>query len=172
MSKYQQFCESLWVGKARAEELQLEREEEERTLPRAVAGIVRRMCNYFQCPADQVRYVDAQANIVTGTVEDALPPVRYQPDRGRDAVDLEIRIGGPADEERYPVWLRLEFAPLKHGGLEFHFGSAAFQLPDEEQLLFDQVAEAINHELRKGYAPGPRKIGFDQAPGGPPLSGG
>jgi hypothetical protein len=50
--------------------------------------------------------------------------------------------------------------PLRHGGLEFHLGSDIFRLPDEEKALFDQLAATINRELREGYTPGPRKIGW------------
>jgi hypothetical protein len=160
MSKYQEFCESLWVGKAKTEEEQLERQDEERTLPRTVGNVIQRLCQYFQCPAEQVGYVDTQANMVTGTLQDRVPPVWHDPQKGRYCLDFEMGIVGPAAQDQYPVWLHLEFVPLKHGGLEFHFGSASFRVPDEERALFNQVADAVNQELRKAYTPGPRRIGF------------
>ena len=160
MSKYQEFSESLRVGKAKTEEEQLKQQLEERTIPRAIANTIRRMCEYFQFPAEQVRYVDAQANIVTGTLQDTVPSLQHNPDRGGYRLDLVMALGGPPTKDQYPVWLHLEFVPLKHGGLEFHCGSTIFRLPDEETALFNHVADTINQELRNGYTPGPKKIGF------------
>ncbi len=160
MSRYQEFCESLRVGQIKAEEEQLERQESRHALTQAVGDVVRRMCEYFQCPADRVRFVDTQANMVTGTLPCGVPPVRYHSTSGLDCLDLEIGIGDEADKALCPVRLRLEFVAPRHGGLEFHFGSTMFQLPDEEKALFDRIADAIKEELRKGYTIGPRKLGF------------
>ncbi len=55
MSRYREFCESLWVGRARSEEEQFQRDVEEHTLPLAVGKVVQRMCRYFQCPDEEVR---------------------------------------------------------------------------------------------------------------------
>jgi hypothetical protein len=92
MSKYQEFCESLRVGKAKTETEQLEREDEERTLPRAVGEVVRRLCDYCQCPIDQIRFVDTQANVVTGTLRESVPAVQFNAAKGRHYLDLEFRI--------------------------------------------------------------------------------
>ena len=159
MSKYQGFCDSLWVGRAKAEE-GLDREAQERTLPQRAGEVVRRLCASFQCPEDQVRYVDACSGIATGPVRDSAPPLHYNPEKGRYGLDLDIGVRGRPEEGPQPVWVHLECVPLPHGGLEFHFGPALFQLPEEEGALFSQVAEAINRALRAGHAPGPRKVGF------------
>jgi hypothetical protein len=160
MSKYHAFCESLRVGKAKTEEEQLKQQDEAGTIPQAVAQTIKRMCEYFQCPAERVRYIDAPAKISTGTLQDALPPLQHNPDRGGYCLNLVMGLGGPKAEDQYPVWLHLEFAPLKHGGVEFHWGSAVFRLPDEETALFDSIADTINQALRSEYTPGPKKIGF------------
>ncbi len=160
MSRYQEFCESLRVGQIKAAEEQLERQESRHALTQAVGDIVRRMCEYFQCPADRVRYLDSQANMVTGTLQGSVPPIRYDATSGRDCLDVEIGVGDEADKDLCPVRLRLEFVAPRHGGLEFHFGSTVFQLPDEERALFDRIADAIKEELRKGYMIGPRKVGL------------
>jgi hypothetical protein len=159
MSKYQEFITSLGVGKAKAEEDRLAREDEDRNLPLVVGDFVRRMCDYFQCSADQVRYIDTRSNIPTGSLQEGVPLLRYAPERGRYCVDLEIGIGDQGKNELYPVWLHLECVPLKHGGMEVHFGPSFFQLPDEEKGLFDNIADAINEELRERYGPPPRKLG-------------
>jgi hypothetical protein len=163
MSTYEQFCESLRAGQISAQEEQLRRAEEERSLPPAVGDVIRRLGASFRCPAGRVRYVDTQANLVTGTLEGALPPIRYSPEKGRHCLDVEIGVGDRPAREPYPVWVHLEFVPLRHGGLEFHFGRGVFRAPDEEGALFNHIAGAINHELRKGCAPGPRKVGFGAA---------
>ncbi len=159
MSRYQEFCESLWVGMTKAAEQQLTQEDRDRQLPHTVAQIVQRMCDSFQCPVGRVHYVDDQANIVTGTAEAKLPVFGHDPEKARSYLDIEIEIGELSGQV-YPVRLHLEFVPLKHGGLEFHFGSHGFQIPHEERLFFDCVAEAINRELRQGFTPALRKIGF------------
>jgi hypothetical protein len=154
MSKFQEFCESFLVGKAKAEADQLQRDEECRTLPLALAKIFQRMCDYFQCPPEKVHYVELEANTVANTVQDGVPPVGWNPESCRKCLALEIGIA------EHPVWLYFEFVPLKHDGFEFHFDSTIFQIPAEEKKLFDHVAETINQELRKSYTPMPRKIGF------------
>jgi hypothetical protein len=118
------------------------------------------MCDYFQCPAEQVRYVDPQAEVATGALAGGPPLLRYDPGRGRHCLDVEIGLRGGPEEEPYPVWVHLEFVPLRRGGIEFHFGRARFQLPDKEGAFFDHVAEAITQELREGYTPGPQKVGY------------
>jgi hypothetical protein len=148
------------VGKAKTEAEQLEREDEERSLPLAVGGVVRRLCAYFQCPIDQIRFVDTQANVVTGMLQESVPAIRFNAAKGRHYLYLEIGIEDQPVHERYPIWLRLEFVPLKHGGFEFHVCPAIFRLPDEEEAFFHHVANAINQELRKGYTPGPKRSGF------------
>ena len=60
MSRFQEFCESLRAGKARADEEQLEREERLRDLPVALGEVFRRMCASFRCPASQAHYVDLE----------------------------------------------------------------------------------------------------------------
>ncbi len=160
MSRFQEFCESLRAGKARAEEEQLEREELLRDLPVAVGEVFRRMCTSFRCPESQAHYVDVDTDTVGGTAQGSAPPIRFCPEKGRYRLGLEIRVGAPADQDHYPVWLSFEFAPLKPGGLEVHLGSSIFQLPAEEEAFFNHVADAINHQLRQGCAPAPHKIGF------------
>jgi hypothetical protein len=160
MSRYQEFSDSLWVGRAKAQEEQLKHADEERVLPQAVAGVVRRMCAYFQCPEDRVRYIDARWGIVTGTLRGGTPWLLFNPEKGRYGLDFQIGVAGRPEEDPYPVWVHLECMPLLHGGLEFHLGPDIFQLPDEETALFDQLAATINRELREGFTPGPRKIGW------------
>lgn len=160
MPRYQEFCESLKVGKARTEEELLRQEDKERTLPLAVGEIVQRMCAAFQVPADRVRYMDSPSRLPTGTLSGGAPLLQYHPEKGRYSLDVEIGVGDRPEEAPDPVWLHLECVPLEHGGLEFRFESAIFQLPDEEGPFFDQVAAAINRDLRAGYTPGPRRIGW------------
>jgi hypothetical protein len=160
MSRYQEFSDSLWVGRAKAQEEQLKHADEERVLPQAVAEVVRRMCAYFQCPEERVRYIDARSGIVTGTLPGGTPLLPFNPEKGRYGLDFQIGVAGRPEEDPYPLWVHLECVPLRHGGLEFHLSSDAFQLPDEETALFDQLAATINGELREGYTPGPRKIGW------------
>ncbi len=160
MSRFQEFCEALQAGKARAEEVQLKREELLRDLPVAVGEVFRRLCASFRCPESQARYVDVDTDTVGGTVQGSPPAIRFCPEKGRYRLGLEIRVGAPADQDQYPVWLSFEFAPLKPGGLEFHLGSSLFQLPAEEEAFFNHVADAINHQLRQGCAPAPRRISF------------
>jgi hypothetical protein len=45
-------------------------------------------------------------------------------------------------------------------GLEVRFASEDFQLPAQEGLFFNHIADVMNAELRKRYTPGPREIGF------------
>jgi hypothetical protein len=160
MSRYQEFCDSLGVGQAKTEEEQAQREDEEHVLRKTVGELVRRMCASFQCPEEQVRYVEVQAGIATGALRDSELLLQFSPEKGRYGFDLEIGVRGRPPERAHPVWVHLEVVPLKHGGLEFHFGSVLFQIPEEESAFFATVAEAINQDLRAGYRPGPRKIGF------------
>jgi hypothetical protein len=164
MSKFQEFCESFWVGRAKTEEEQLQREDELRTLPGAVGQVVRRLVAAFQCPSERAHYVDPQAGIAVGTVQGSDPPLHFNPEQGRYSLCLEIRVGDQPGTDQYPVWLNLEFVPRKHGGLEFHFKSAIFQTPDEEEDLFQEVAEAVNQRLREGVGTAPCKIGFQAPP--------
>jgi len=158
MSSYREFCESLRVGKARTEEEQILRQDEEQALPLAIGAIVQRMCDSFQCPTRQVRFVDVRSNLPTGTLE-SMPLFRYDPESGRYWFDVEIELRDDPDAEAYPVRLHLECAPLRHGGMEVCFGSEHFQIPEDEKAFFGCIAGAINQELRSGYAPGPRLIG-------------
>jgi hypothetical protein len=159
MSKYLEFCDSLRVGQAKAQEQQLEREDEERALSQAVAGVVRRMCAYFQCPEKRLRYIDARSGIATGTLRSGTPLLSLNPENGRYCLDIQIDVAGRPEEDQHPVWVHLECAPLWHDRLEFHLGPDIFQLPDQENALFDQLAATINQELREGYMPRPRQIG-------------
>jgi hypothetical protein len=154
MSRFEEFAESLRVGRARAEREQFDREEEGRTLQQTVGMTFQRLCDYFQCPKDQLHYVDLLANSVAGAVHNNSPPIGFNPATARKRVGLEIRL------DEHPVWLYFEFVPLKHDGLEFHFAADLFQLPGEEKKFFDQIAETINRELRANYAPAAHKIGF------------
>jgi hypothetical protein len=158
MSRYRDFCESLRVGKVRCEEEQFLREEEEHSLPSTAGAVVRRMCQSFQCPAEQVRYIDGRSGLPTGTL-DSLPLLLHDPTSGRQGFDVEIKLANGPAEDRQAIWLHLECAPLRHGGIEFHFGPEHFHLPDEEEALFDHIAEVINQELRRGYIPGTRRLG-------------
>lgn len=160
MSRYREFCEALCVGQAKAKEERLEREDEERILPQAVAQVVRRMCASFQCPEERIRYLDARSGLVTGTLQSGTPLLLLNPEKGRYGLDFQIEVAGRPEEAPYPVWVHLECVPLRHDGLEFHLGSDIFQSPDEEKALFDQLAATINRELREGYVPGPKKIGW------------
>jgi hypothetical protein len=160
MSRYQEFSDSLWVGRAKAQEEQLKHADEERILPQAVAEVVRRMCACFQCPEERVHYIDPRSGIVTSTLRGGTPLLPFNPEKGRYGLDFQIGVAGRPEEDLYPVWVHLECAPLRPGGLEFHLGPDIFQLPDEEAALFDQLAATINRELREGYTPGPRKIGW------------
>jgi hypothetical protein len=160
MSKYLEFCNSLRFGRATAREDQLGRADEEHVLAQAVAQVVRRMCAYFQCPEERVRYLDARSGMATGAVRGGTPLLPFNPEKGRYCLDLQLGLAGRPEEEPYPVWVHLECAPLKHGGLEFHLGSAIFQLPREEHALFDELAVTINRKLREDYVPGPRRIGW------------
>ncbi len=158
MSRYREFCESLRAGKARAEEEQLQRDDEEHGLPLAIGNIVRRMCESFRCPAERVRYVDSRSRLPTGALEGP-PLLRYDPGSGRHGLDVEIGLRDGLEEEPCPVWVHLECVPLRHGGLELHFGPNHFHLPDEEEAFFKHVADAINRELRQEHVPGPRQVG-------------
>jgi hypothetical protein len=160
MSRFHEFCESLRAGKARAEEEQLRREETERILPVAVGELLQRMCDRFGCPRERAHYVDLDTNRVAGTVRGSAPPLRFDPQGGRYHLGLEIGVGEPPGEEQYPLWLRFEFAPRRQGGLECRFGSELFQVPPDEEALCDHVGNVLNEELRQGYTPGPRRIGF------------
>jgi hypothetical protein len=160
MSRYQEFCKSLWIGSAKSKGEWQERQDEEYSLPRAVGQLVQRMGDFFQCPPGQIRYVDTQANVVTGTAGRDVPELHYDSAKGRYYLDVELGINDRLGVAAYAIRLRLEMVALKHGGLEFHFRSARFQLPDEEQALFEHVAESINQELRESYSPSPKKIGF------------
>ena len=160
MSRYREFCDSLRVGQAKAQEEQLEHEDEERTLPQAVAEVVRRMCAYFQCPEGRVRYIDPRSGIATGMLRTGTPLLPFNPEKGRHCLDFQIDVADTLEEDRHPVWAHLECAQLRHGGLELHLGPAIFQLPDEEKVLFDELAAAINRRLREGHRPGPTKVGW------------
>ncbi|HLN28850.1 MAG TPA: hypothetical protein VK395_13980 [Gemmataceae bacterium] len=160
MTKFDEFCDSFWVGKAKTEEGCLEREDELRRLPVAVSQVLQRMCSFLQCPEGHVHYVDLETNAVAGTVESSLPPISFDHKRGRNIIGLEIRLGERPSRNQYPVWLRFEFVPIKHGGLEFQVGPDLFQVPEEEEKFFSRVAEAINHSLRQGYTAPTRTIVF------------
>jgi len=168
MSKYQEFCQSFWAGKAKTDQAQLEREDEYRCLPSAVGEVIQRMCAYFQCPPDRAHYLDLETNKVAGTVLNSAPPLRIKPERGRLGLGLEIQLGEQSQRDPYPVWLFIELAPLKRGGFEFYFKSATFQVPLEEADFFNHVAGAINHELQEVYASAPRRIGFFESAETPP----
>jgi hypothetical protein len=163
MSKYQEFRESLWVGKAKTDQDRLESEDEKLAFPMEVGKIVGRMCVYFACPVQDVRYVDIPARLTTGALESGAPLLPYDPETGRYCLGVEIALRDRADEEPYPIWLDLECAPLKHGGLEFHCGPDRFQLPDEEAAFFDYLAAAINRELREAYVSAPRIVRFSRS---------
>jgi hypothetical protein len=122
MSKYQEFCDSLWLVQAKTREEQLLREDEEHVLRQMVGEVVRRMCDAFECPAEQVRYVDTQAGMAIGTLGDSEPLLRFNPVKGRYALDLEIGVRGRPPEPAHPVWVHLEVVPLKHGGWSFTSG--------------------------------------------------
>lgn len=160
MSRYTGFGESLAMGKARAEEEQALRDEEEYALPQMMGEIVRRMGDYFGCPAEQVGYVDPLARVSTRMREASAPPLYHNPETGLHGFDVEIVLRHP-DGEEYPVWLHLECASLRHGGVEIHFGPDHFQLPTEEEAFFDHVADAIDQSLRESYVPAPRKLGYE-----------
>jgi hypothetical protein len=159
MSRYEEFVESLSVGKARTEAEELEREERDCSLPLAVGDVLRRMCHSFRCPVDRVRYVDTRAHMGTGTLHGGAPLLRYIPEKGRYCLDVEISVAGKGIQAPYPVWIYLEVVPLRHGGMEIHLGPSFFQLPEEEQEFFDCMADCINSELRERYSPAPRRIG-------------
>jgi hypothetical protein len=160
MSRYREFCDSLRVGQAKAREQQLEHADEERALAQAVGEVVRRLCTYWECPEERVCYIDARSGLATGTPGRGTPLLPFNPEKGRYGLDVQIGLAGRAEESPYPVWVHLECAPLRHGGLEFHLGPAVFRLPDEEEALFEQLAATINRELRAEYVSGPRKIGW------------
>jgi hypothetical protein len=159
MSRYAEFCESLWVGQAKTREQRLKREDEERTLPQTVADIICRMCADFQCPDERLHYMDTRSGIATGTLRDGTHLLLLDPEKGRFGVDFQIGVAGRPEDEPYPVWVHLECVPLRHGGLEFHLGSDILLWPEEEKGLFDAIAATINRELREGHVPGPRRIG-------------
>lgn len=154
MSRFEEFIQSLRVGRTSTEREQLERDELCRTLPQTLARVFQRLCDNFQCPNEQAHYLDLQANSVAGAVRNSAPPVGLNLATGRRCLGLEICV----DEQ--PIWLYFECVPLKHDGLELHFRGDLFQFPAEETKFFDQVAGAINQELRSGHAPAARKIGF------------
>jgi len=160
MSKFEEFCTSYWVGKAKNAEERLNHEGEFSRLAANAGNIAQRMCAYFQCPADQVQYVDIATDTVCGTIRDSLPSVHFSPDKGRNRFVLEIKVTDRQSGGNYPIWLQFEFVPLKHGGFEFYFGSDSFQVPTEERRFFDHVADRINHELRQGDVPAPLRLGF------------
>jgi hypothetical protein len=160
MSKFDEFCEAFSAGKIKTEEERLAREDELRRLPLAIGKIVERMCSCFRCPPQHAHYVDLETKVVTASVQGSVPRIYSDPGRGRSSVGVEIRVGGTNHRDEYPVWIRLEFNPMMHGGFEFHWGTAHLQLPDEETELFDRVAETIKQELRKGIEQTPGKIGF------------
>jgi hypothetical protein len=159
MAKFQEFCASFWVGKAKTEGEYLQQEEEKRDLPAAVGQVFKRMCDSFECPREQARYVDLETQTVADLVYASLPPLRFDPAKGCYRVGLEIRISEAPQGDHYPIWLGFEVLPLKHGGFELRFGATDFPVPVEEHALFEYVAEVVNQELRQGYAPPPRKIG-------------
>jgi len=156
MSKFQEFSEAYWVGKAKAAEKQLEHDDAVRHLPSDVGDLVQRMCAYFQCPMDRAHYLELDTNTVSCAVAIGPPPLQYQPEREQHRLGLEIAVG----EDRYPVWLQFGLVLLKHGGFEVHFGSSIFQIPAEEIAFFNEVADAIARELRQSFTPAPLKIGF------------
>ncbi len=161
MSRYLEFARSLRVGQAKARAEQLAREGEERARPQAVAAVVRRLCAYFECPEGQVHYIDPRSGAATGTLRTGAPLLPFNHEKGRHSLDFQIDVADPVDEEHHPVWVHLECAPLRHGGLEFHLGCATFRLPDEEKALFDELAAAINRQLREGHMLGPTKVGWE-----------
>ncbi len=160
MSRFREFCESLRIGQARAQQERLEREDKERTLPQTVAEIAGRLGAYFECPRERIRYIDARSGVVTGMLGSGTPLLPFNPEKGRHALDFSIEVAGQSEEDLHPIWIHLECVPLRHGGLEVHLGPALFQLPDEEKELFDHLAAAINRELREGHVPGPTRVGW------------
>jgi len=160
MTKFDEFCDSFWVGKAKTEEERLEREDEQRRLPVAVGDVFQRMCSFLQCPEDHLHYVNPETNATAGAVGRSLPPIGFDHKKGRNIIGLELRLGEPPSRSQYPVWLRFEFVPIRHGGLEFHVGPDLFHVPDEEEKFFSRVAEAINRSLRQGYTAPTGTIGF------------
>jgi hypothetical protein len=156
MSQFQEFCKSHWVGRTKAEEEHLEHEKEVEHLSSAVGALVRRLCGFFQCPGDRAHYVDVGTNTVSGPVEGGTPRLCFRPESGRYRLALEITVG----DDRYPVWLKFEFALPKHGGFEVHFGPSLYQVPAEEQAFFGDVADAVNHQLRQGCPQPPLRIGW------------
>jgi hypothetical protein len=160
MSRYREFCHSLRVGQAKARAEQQEHEGEERARPQAVAEMVRRLCAYLECPEERVHYIDPRSGVATGTLRTGVPLLPFSREKGRHSLDFQIDVADAVDEGYYPVWAHLECAPLRHGGLEFHLGATTFRLPDEEKALFDELAAAINRQLREGHTLGPTKVGW------------
>ena len=101
---YDDFCESLRVGKARAAEAEAEAQDEQHVFERAVAGVVRATRERFACPAQAAHYVDPQSRL-PAMVPGDLPPLRFEPQTGRHALDLEIALHAGQGEPHDPIEL-------------------------------------------------------------------